>query len=81
MMMPPTISSTTAGTRNRGMYPTTSRARTATAATTSRLPKDTSGMTVTPGPVAARCRFRPASRRNVLLVADRTVKRSGLWAD
>src|SRR5262252_9146508 len=44
MMMPPMISSTTAGMRSRGKYPTTSGARTATAATTSRLVNETSGM-------------------------------------
>src|SRR5437868_5793438 len=36
--------STTAGMRNREKNPITSGARTATAATTSRLPNDTSGM-------------------------------------
>src|SRR5690348_17950943 len=44
MMMPPMISSTTAGTRSRGAKPTASGASTATAATTSRLVNDTSGM-------------------------------------
>src|SRR6516164_8186167 len=44
MMMPPMISSTTAGMRSRGKYPTTSGASTATAATTSRLVNETSGM-------------------------------------
>src|SRR5215813_3926813 len=44
MMIPPTISRTTAGMRSRGAKPTVSGARTATAATTSRLTNDTSGM-------------------------------------
>src|SRR5690348_547805 len=44
MMIPPMISRTTAGMRNRGAKPTVSGARTATAATTSRLVNDTSGM-------------------------------------
>src|SRR5690242_12795138 len=44
MMIPPMISKTTAGIRSRGAKPTVSGARTATAATTSRLTNDTSGM-------------------------------------
>src|SRR6516165_2153173 len=44
MIMPPMTSSTTAGMRSRGKYPTTSGASTATAATTSRLVNETSGM-------------------------------------
>jgi hypothetical protein len=44
MMIPPMISKTTAGIRSRGAKPTVIGARTATAATTSRLVNDTSGM-------------------------------------
>ena len=44
MMIPPMISSTTAGMRSCGAKPTVSGARTATAATTRRLVNDTSGM-------------------------------------
>ena len=54
MMIPPMISRTTAGMRSRGAKPTVSGARTATAATTSRLTNDTSGMSghrFRPGPV------------------------------
>src|SRR5215475_8860967 len=43
-MIPPIISRTTAGVRSRGAKPTVSGARTAMAATTSRLVNDTSGM-------------------------------------